>query len=75
MSLEYDVVIDEGDGLEPKALMKSAAAWACWMPVPLMRKTFLRLPLSRSAELAAGMSIGMLAFSKIVRVGSVAPEQ
>ena len=59
--------------MEPSALMKSAAAWACWMPVPLMRKTFLRLPLSRSAELAAGMSIGMLAFSKIVRVGSVAP--
>jgi hypothetical protein len=52
MSLEYDVLSStRATALEPSALMKSAAAWACWMPVPLMRKTFLRLPLSRSAEL------------------------
>jgi hypothetical protein len=61
--------------LLPSVLMNSLARAACWMPVPLTRKTFGSFWATRSAELAAGISIGMSALSKMLSVGSVAEEQ
>jgi hypothetical protein len=59
----------------PTLVMYFMAASACCVPVPLMRNTFGSFWATSSLELAAGISMGTPALSKIGSVGSVAPEQ
>ena len=69
--MKFGVVTGAPDSPSEGTRRNFTAALACWVPVPLIMKTFGRCCWTRSLELAAGINMGMPARLKMGSVGSV----